>query len=877
MNLPNLENVPPEMKALPNWILWKYELKKDSQGNLKKTKVPRSTKGGEADSTDPATWATFEEAKETFTRKKALSPAGACDGLGFVFCEDSGIMGVDFDHIKDKSGEWDPEALEEIKSLNSYTEISPGGDGAHVIVMGVVPLPPDDPRNGRNSQKLGREMYHSKRFFTVTGEKADFSGDGIRFAQREINQLYKKWFEPAKEAPKPETPIVKSASLSNSEIVDLCRHAKNGGTFESLYSGSWKGSYPSQSEADQALCNILAFYTQDSGQIDSIFQSSGLYRKKWDRRDYKNQTIDNAVNGVTKTYSPGEARRTAKKAPRKNAQGQPESSQEQPENGGFMGGVMDLKSVEGRGVIYHTLARDFAKGHSIRTLEGDQKIRIYKDGIYPDADKDLEIQNSIYKLGFGYNLPLSPGHVDNVTRIIKSSTYISMEDCEPDAEFKLCVNNGVLNFKTFELEEHSPEKVFFSKLPVDYDPKAPEPELFLKYIRETFKGNEEQIDLLQEMAGYCLYKSMPYHVVFFLIGDGGAGKGVFLRIIDMFLGRENIAAVPLHDLLNPKNDYDLASLRGKHVNMTGEVSAKEIEDFAKAKDLTGGDRIKARFPRGSPFTFVNYAKVLVAGNKFPKINDPTRGLRRRLKIIDFQNKVSSENAIEDIEKKMAERGELPGVMLWAVEGLKRLLENGGFTDERTEAQMALAYKRKSDPVRYFAEECIDECNTAEGDPEFILAVRVLECYTKFAEKNNLPSVELEDLRADILSYCKECDIKCEYKRGRLSQLGKGDQKAAKTQKSRAKDPRYQCFRWIRLCDPEENAAQDTLNPVEEMPGLCDPIFRKTVRDFMRTASPVKTADTLTDEFCKKFSGFRESVGEENIRTIIKRIKTGYKL
>ena len=312
MSLPvNIDSIPEEMKALNNWVLWKYEDRKDSKGNVKKTKVPYQVNGRKAESTNPDTWGNIESIIKTLNRYP-----NRYDGIGFVFSQDSGIMGLDFDHVKDiENGEWDQEAQKEILSLNSYTEISPSGTGAHVIVKGTVPLTPDEikaGKTGKKNQDTGREMYHSGRYFTVTGNCIEGTVQTVNDAQGAVNALYYKWFKnrdkntttKGKKQPEKKTFISFGLKLSDSEIIDIASRAKNSDKFKSLYNGCITG-YPSQSEADQALCSLIAFYTQDSKQIDSIFRGSGLYRAdKWEVANYRDRTINKALQGVNETYNP---------------------------------------------------------------------------------------------------------------------------------------------------------------------------------------------------------------------------------------------------------------------------------------------------------------------------------------------------------------------------------------------------------------------------------------------------------------------------------------------------------------------------------------------------------------------------------------------
>ena len=84
-------------------------------------------------------------------------------------------------------------------------------------------------------------------------------------------------------------------SAADLQLIDRARHAANGAKFERLWGGNWKGDYPSQSEADLALCSELAFWTEgDAPQIDRLFRHSGLYRKKWERADYREKTVRKA-------------------------------------------------------------------------------------------------------------------------------------------------------------------------------------------------------------------------------------------------------------------------------------------------------------------------------------------------------------------------------------------------------------------------------------------------------------------------------------------------------------------------------------------------------------------------------------------------------
>src|SRR5215218_9167207 len=152
--LVKVESIPEELRARPQWVVWK------AVGD-KPDKVPYSARSGRrASSTDLLTWSTFQEALEAYEN-------GRYAGLGFVFCSGDPYTGIDLDDCVDEDGEIAGWALEIVRYFNSFTELSATGTGLHIIVRGEVP----------NRRKDEIEVYSSKRFFTMTGCVVEVSGD----------------------------------------------------------------------------------------------------------------------------------------------------------------------------------------------------------------------------------------------------------------------------------------------------------------------------------------------------------------------------------------------------------------------------------------------------------------------------------------------------------------------------------------------------------------------------------------------------------------------------------------------------------------------------------------------------------------------------
>jgi RecA-family ATPase len=280
----------PNMRDCRQWLCWRSE-----ERDGKPTKIPYSPLTGQrASSTSPDTWASYEEAV------KAAKEQGY-GGIGFVFTPDDDLCGVDLDSCLDpETGEIEDWARAIIEEFNSYTEISPSGIGVHVLVKGELPA-------GRN--RKGRiEMYDRGRYFTVTGRHLAGTPKAIESRQEEIQSVVRRVF--GSEAPESANGHTKPVAatetvdngLSNTEVVEKATSSRSGEKFRRLWGGDTNG-YGSPSEADLALCGMLAFWTGgDATRVDSLFRQSGLYRKKWDRKDYRNRTITEALSGKTEFY-----------------------------------------------------------------------------------------------------------------------------------------------------------------------------------------------------------------------------------------------------------------------------------------------------------------------------------------------------------------------------------------------------------------------------------------------------------------------------------------------------------------------------------------------------------------------------------------------
>ena len=269
------ENIPEELKALPQWVIWRGVLR---EGAMKKYPYCVAT-GGTASSTNPGTWGSFEDALACYT-------AGNADGIGFVFALEGGIVGVDLDKCVADTGEVEPTAESIVNALDSYTEFSVSGKGLHVLLRGSLP-------KGRKKGPV--EIYPSGRYFTVTGHVFAEQTE-LRENQTGLDRVIGAIFgKPKAAGARPS----RRTYCSNAATLDKAMAAKNGDKFRTLWEGNWQSlGYQSQSEADLALLSMLLYWTDgDEDRASVMFSQSGLAREKWERADYRRRSFERLRNG----------------------------------------------------------------------------------------------------------------------------------------------------------------------------------------------------------------------------------------------------------------------------------------------------------------------------------------------------------------------------------------------------------------------------------------------------------------------------------------------------------------------------------------------------------------------------------------------------
>ena len=301
MNKVQANNLPAELRESGLFCCWRYETR---PGTDKPTKVPYNPRtGGGAQSTNPGTFAPLSVALEAAER-------GQYDGVGVgVF---NGLGAIDIDHCLDDNGRPSELARDIAGTIHGYTERSPSGKGLRILFTVPDGFQYDKARYYINNQRLGLEVYvagATQKYVTVTGDAIN-PGYPLEERGEQLAAVLEKYMvRPRAQTPKPQTQTpIAPVELDDLALIERAKRSKNGDAFVALWAGDTTG-YKSRSEADIALCNMLAFWTnKDATRMDSLFRQSGLMRGKWDRPQsgstYGALTIQNAISTTREGYDP---------------------------------------------------------------------------------------------------------------------------------------------------------------------------------------------------------------------------------------------------------------------------------------------------------------------------------------------------------------------------------------------------------------------------------------------------------------------------------------------------------------------------------------------------------------------------------------------
>lgn len=320
---------------------------------------------------------------------------------------------------------------------------------------------------------------------------------------------------------------------------------------------------------------------------------------------------------------------------------------------------------KGNSFLFDNFAMFIKNNHNIIKLDGH--LHIYKDGVYVKSKQDIEL--AMIK------------HIPSLTQH-RRKEVLSYLNLIVEDELKNSVNlipfkNGVFNLKEEKLYNFSEDYIVTNKINYNYDTMSYSRTVDIMLNKLTCGDGNLRL-LLEEMIGYCFYRSNRFDKAFILTGDKSNGKSTFIYMLNKLLGDENVSNLDLKEL---NRRFKNAELYDKLANLGDDIDDQMIVDTSIFKKLSTGDAITVERKGQDPFQFRNYATLIFSANMIPQIKDPTGAVQKRLVIIPFNAKFNKDDKDYDphIKEKLNTDESMEYLILLGLQGLKRLVTNKAFT------------------------------------------------------------------------------------------------------------------------------------------------------------------------------------------------------
>jgi putative DNA primase/helicase len=264
----------------------------------------------------------------------------------------------------------------------------------------------------------------------------------------------------------------------------------------------------------------------------------------------------------------------------------------------------------------------------------------------------------------------------------------------------VALQNGLLHLPTRQLEEHSPRLFNLTALPYDYDPAAPVPRRWLRFLRDLWPGDRESRRLLQEWFGYVLSGETNLHKILLLVGPPRSGKGTIARVLTALVGRDNTAGPTLASL---GQNFGLSPLLGKPLAVVSDarLGGDTFTVVERLLSISGEDAITVDRKYRDPWTGRLPTRFVVISNELPDLGDASGAIATRFLVLTLAKSwLGQEDAT--LTDQLLE--ELPGILLWALKGLDRLNQQGHFTEPATSRDAVIALADLTSPVAAFVRE-----------------------------------------------------------------------------------------------------------------------------------------------------------------------------
>ncbi|MCD8381943.1 MAG: phage/plasmid primase, P4 family [Clostridiales bacterium] len=689
------------------WICWNF-----AEVKGRRTKKPISAYGTPTgtDAAHAHTWVTYEEAK-------AAAEKNGYDGVGFVIPK--GYFFLDIDHM----ALTDPFVQLMLERYHSYAEKSVSGEGLHIYGKcdrGQIPTYTDSKGIVRLAKEFytknpnnGMELYVGG----ITNRYAVYTGNAVMdeplcdCTQAVLTTLDKNM----RRKPKSSYSAKRDGDRALFDTVCDLRKQKNGEKFSKLYDNGDFSDYGSQSEADAALCAMIAFRTgPDPAAVDEVFRSSALYREKWERQDYRESTINAGIESCHGTFH--------------------RSKMEHPyfirfnEETGQPYIVVPLLAKYVREHLDYILVRDNGKQGLLKYVYEDGAYRLYADNMLLGVIKQ-------YIADYDEELVRMSKVNETLQHITTDLNYVGQDELNAN-ESLINFQNGLLHVTATELNmiPHTPNVLSTIQIPCKWTGKPSPTPVFDSYMHTLTNGNAAVEQLLLEFIGACIsnIKGWRMKKSLFLVGKGDTGKSQLKSLVEKLLGKGNFIGIDLKEI---EARFGTGAVYGTRLAGSSDMSFLSVDELKTFKKLTGGDSLYAEFKGQQAFEFTYSGLLWFCMNRLPKFGgDDGKWVYDRIMVVDCPNVIPKEKQDKQLLDKMyAERD---GIVYKAVTALQTVIKNGyRFSEPQSVSNARNIYMEENNTVISFFNECM--CPWPDGRiNRHCTTGRIYRVYQAWCRENN---------------------------------------------------------------------------------------------------------------------------------------------
>jgi len=737
----NVEAIPSmDLTGLDRWVAHRNKVPVDCHT------------GSNGDVTNPATWVSYMTAVGFTT----LHPD---TGLGFVISGDDGIVGIDIDHCLVDGKVTDSRIQQISDRIKTYAEVSPSGTGLHIYVRGQWP------EGARNKVKLDGgiaiEVYDRNRYFTVTGnrfgESTEVTGD-----QHLLDYLYEEFFKRESDDGNPQIePLqLNMVEIPTCILEQIVKHAEESPVFAGLWSGTDRSG--DESSDDMRLLYRLAPLCDNNPDVMAaaflaspyVQSKDEAHIKKLERPDYLGRSIGKALQYVAEHTQCevsipntelldyefndyGNARRLLSLYQGRVLYDSASGNWLLYENGRWK---PDNKRKEGmykianelycnlESILYQEYADYLHEAERFDEAENLDESEKEEAQFYREQrEKFINLHKAVRKLG---------NHSTQRSMLNNAATQSRGAGIEFNRHnHLLVVQNGTVDLHTGNLLPHVPGYYITMRADVKYDPAAQEPERFLQFLNEIFDNNQELVDYVHRLLGYCLTGETREHVFHVLHGEGANGKSVLINLLCRMFSEycKNVSAGALERHSdNDRPNPSLLQAKDARIIVVNETNEGVKLNSALIKQISAGDEVCPRALFQDNEHFIPHMQILWVTNHIPQIDWNDGGLRRRYKLIPFTVTFTPDQQDKDLPEKLwAER---EGILKWLIEGAIDWYAHGLGELPDTMAEALEKERRAEDSVYAFYQDKI--INTGDSKDQ-IPASNMYKAYQQYCLDNEL--------------------------------------------------------------------------------------------------------------------------------------------